>query len=114
MLEQFALADFIDEGHLERHIRRMRSLYGQRRQILVDSLECYFQDRARVLGSAAGMHAMVEFADPQIVRRATENKVQVPTADPCYLTRPPGRQLIFGFSAIGDRSIREGIRRLTL
>src|SRR5690606_12910313 len=34
-LEQAALADFIADGHLERHIRRMRRLYGQRRAVLV-------------------------------------------------------------------------------
>ena len=39
MLEQAALTDFIAEGHLERHIRRMRRLYGERRRVLVESFE---------------------------------------------------------------------------
>src|SRR5262249_2302285 len=34
-LEQAALADFINEGHLERHIRRTRQTYSKRRQTLV-------------------------------------------------------------------------------
>ena len=45
--EQAALADFIAEGHLERHIRRMRRIYGERRDALVESLDRYFGDRVR-------------------------------------------------------------------
>lgn len=42
--EQAALADFIAEGHLERHIRRMRRIYGGRRDALVESLQRHFGD----------------------------------------------------------------------
>jgi len=42
LLEQMALADFIKEGHLERHVRRMRRLYHQRRMALVSALDQHF------------------------------------------------------------------------
>src|SRR5215813_7564457 len=32
ILEQRVLADFINEGHFDRHLRRMRTLYDRRRQ----------------------------------------------------------------------------------
>jgi GntR family transcriptional regulator / MocR family aminotransferase len=35
LLEQYVLADFINEGHLDRHIRRIRLYYDERRQALV-------------------------------------------------------------------------------
>ena len=38
-LEQAALADFIREGHLERHIRRMRRVYKRRRDALLEALD---------------------------------------------------------------------------
>jgi GntR family transcriptional regulator / MocR family aminotransferase len=38
MLEQKVLTDFIESGHLESHIRKMRSHYDQRRQVLVQAL----------------------------------------------------------------------------
>lgn len=43
-LEQAALTDFITEGYLERHIRRMRVLYDRRRRALVAALKQYFGD----------------------------------------------------------------------
>ena len=111
MLEQAVLADFLGEGHMERHIRRMRRLYGLRREALLDSLQKHFGDRAQVLGDAAGMHTMVRFEDKAIWQRAIRNKVELVSAADYYLTKPPGR-LIFGYSALSERAIREGIMRL--
>jgi GntR family transcriptional regulator/MocR family aminotransferase len=112
ILDQAALTDFIREGHLERHIRRMRRLYGRRREVLVESLARHFGDRARVRGDAAGMHLMVRFEDGDIVERAAKAKVLLMSASAYYLTKPAPDEFIFGFSAIGERTIREGVKRL--
>jgi GntR family transcriptional regulator/MocR family aminotransferase len=37
MLEQAVLADFIVEGHFARHLRKMRSLYAERRAALIEA-----------------------------------------------------------------------------
>jgi GntR family transcriptional regulator/MocR family aminotransferase len=110
--EQAALADFISEGHLERHIRRMRRIYGERRDALVESLERYFGDRVQIRGDAAGMHVLVRFQDDEIAEKALAAKVQLVSSTGYYLTEPPRGEFILGFSSIGERSIREGIRRL--
>ncbi len=110
--EQAALADFISEGHLERHIRRMRRIYGQRRSALVESLERYFGDRVHIRGDAAGMHLLVRFRDARVAEKAVAAKVQLITSAAYYLTEPPQGEFILGFSSIGERSIHEGIRRL--
>jgi GntR family transcriptional regulator/MocR family aminotransferase len=112
ILDQAALTDFIREGHLERHIRRMRRLYGRRREVLVDSLARHFGDRAKVRGDAAGMHLMVRFEDDGIEERAVNAKVLLMSASGYYLTKPVQGEFIFGFSSIGERTIREGVKRL--
>jgi GntR family transcriptional regulator/MocR family aminotransferase len=112
ILEQAALADFIREGHMERHIRRMRRLYGHRRQVLLDSLRNHFGERAKVLGDDAGMQVMVSFDDRGIMQRAMRNKVELVSADGYYLTPPPGGEFVLGFCAVRDRTIQEGVRRL--
>jgi len=110
--EQAALADFIAEGHLERHIRRMRRAYGARRDALVEALGRYFGDRAEIRGDAAGMHLLVRFQDPKIAEKAAAAKVQLASSAPCYLTEPPEGEFILGFSSVSERAIREAIRRL--
>ena len=112
MLDQAALTDFIREGHLERHIRRMRRLYGRRREVLVESLARHFGANARVRGDAAGMHLLVQFENENVVQRAAAGKVLLMSASAYYLTKPPSLEFIFGFSSIGERTIREGVRRL--
>ena len=112
VLEQAALTDFIRDGHLERHIRRMRRLYGRRREMLVESLVRHFGDKARVRGDAAGMHLMVRFEQDDIVERAAGGKVLLMSASGYYLTKPQASEFIFGFSSIGERAIREGVKRL--
>jgi GntR family transcriptional regulator/MocR family aminotransferase len=105
--EQAALADFISEGHLERHVRRMRRIYGERRNALVESLQRHFGDRVTIYGDAAGMHLLVGIAE-----KAAAAKVQLVGSASCYLTAAPRGEFIVGFSSTGERSIREGIRRL--
>ena len=112
MLEQAALADFLHEGHLQRHLRRMRRVYEGRYHALHDALQRYFGPRARILGDAAGMHALVQFDDPDIAARAAARGVRLRSAADYYLHSAPPNQFILGFSTLGERAIREGIRRL--
>ncbi len=62
LIDQHALADFIDEGHFERHLRRMRGLYERRRTALVGELERTFGDSVAIRGESAGMHLLAKFS----------------------------------------------------
>ena len=56
ILEQLALADFIDAGHFARHIRTMRRRYHKRRDALIDALHDAFGEQLEVVVPEAGMH----------------------------------------------------------
>ena len=58
-LEQLALADFIREGHLERHARRARIRTAARRVALLEAVSSELGERARVLGASAGLHVLL-------------------------------------------------------
>lgn len=111
-LEQAVLADFIGEGHLERHIRHARRLYGERRAALIEALQRHFGEKATVLGEAAGMHSLVRIADDHVAARAARNKVQIRSVAGYYAGKAPTDQYLFGFSSLSARAIREGIKRL--
>ncbi|MBS1856041.1 MAG: PLP-dependent aminotransferase family protein [Acidobacteria bacterium] len=111
-LEQAALADFLREGHLERHIRRTRRIYGRRRAVLTESLTRHFGDGARCVGDAAGMHVLVRFLDPEVAARAAARRVELASSALYYMGKAPEDEFVFGFAAVGERSIREGVRRL--
>lgn len=112
LLEQAALADFLGQGHLERHIRRMRRVYGGRRQAFVDAVAKHFGDRAQIVGDEAGMHALVRIDDSGLAARAERNKVQLRATADYYLGNAPRNEYAFGFATLSERAIREGIRRI--
>jgi GntR family transcriptional regulator / MocR family aminotransferase len=55
-LTRATLAAFIAEGHLARHLRRMRPLYSQRRQALVQGIEQRLGPWLEVMPGNAGLH----------------------------------------------------------
>lgn len=116
LLEQRALTDFIEEGHFDRHLRRMRTLYDRRRQALVRSLTALFGDRVTIVGENSGMHLMVRFnnrlGNDQILQRAEEAGVGLTDARLYYLRSGGEGEFVFGYSALSERKIQEAIRRL--
>ncbi|MBD3880676.1 PLP-dependent aminotransferase family protein [Phormidium tenue FACHB-886] len=118
-LEQRVLTEFITAGHLESHIRKMRSHYDRSRQVLVQALQTHFGDQATILGEKAGLHLMVRFASHSaevIQQKATSVGVGLMSAAPHYLEAPsPDPQkaeFILGYGDLEERAIEEGIRRL--
>jgi GntR family transcriptional regulator / MocR family aminotransferase len=111
-LEQAALADFIREGHLEQHIRRMRRVYKARREALLAALNRHFGPRATVLGDAAGIHLVVRFDVPDIARRARRQGVALRTTRAYYAGDAPANEFILRFSDLGERALSEAVRRL--
>ncbi|HZS44528.1 MAG TPA: PLP-dependent aminotransferase family protein [Blastocatellia bacterium] len=116
LLEQYALADFINEGHLERHIRRMRTIYNRRRNKLVEALTNHFDNRVEIVGENAGMHLVARlktrFRDEEIVKRSAEASVRVFSTSIYYAGAAPKGEFIFGFANLSERKIQDGIRRL--
>ncbi len=116
LLEQYVLTDFIEEGYLERHIRRMRLYYDQLRQVLVQALNVHLGEQATILGENAGIHLMVRLhtnlSDEEIIYRASQVGVGMVTAKPYYLKTAPTGEFIFGYSELTQQQLQEGIRRL--
>jgi GntR family transcriptional regulator/MocR family aminotransferase len=115
-LEQRALADFIREGYLDRHLRRMRTLYDKRRQALVCALHHHFGDRVTILGENSGMHLMIRLRSrldaDRLVRRAAEAGVGMNSAR-IYYTGPGGEdEFVLGYAGLSERKIQEGVKRL--
>jgi GntR family transcriptional regulator/MocR family aminotransferase len=115
-IEQRVLADFINEGYLERHLRRMRTLYDRRRQTLARSLRQHFGDCVTILGENAGMHLMARLqtglADDEVLRRANRVGVGIISARTYYLTDAKSSEFVFGYANVSERKIQEGVRRL--
>jgi GntR family transcriptional regulator/MocR family aminotransferase len=116
--DQLALADFIGEGHFERHVRRARAHNAGRRIALLEAIEEHFGDRVEVCAAAAGIHILlwVRGLAASQLRPALAHPerlgVRAYPAAPCFLTRPRQAAVILGYAGLGEKQIRDGIRLL--
>jgi GntR family transcriptional regulator / MocR family aminotransferase len=62
--EQFTLAKFIQDGHFERHINRMRSHYRAKRDLLIKELTTTLGSQIKVLKKESGLHFLLRFDAP--------------------------------------------------
>jgi GntR family transcriptional regulator / MocR family aminotransferase len=70
-LDQLTFVDFLARGELDRHLRRMRSVYMRRRDILVEALSRRLPNM-NVSGIAAGLHVVLELPSFELEERALE------------------------------------------
>jgi len=61
---QAALAAFIRDGHLARHVRHMRPIYAARREALLDGLRRELAPWLEPIPSEAGLHLAARIRDP--------------------------------------------------
>lgn len=114
IIEQAVLARFIDEGRLDRHLRRMRLVYRRRRQELLSVL--HDAPGFAVHGIAAGLHvtARVESAarERELMEQATASSVSLFPLSYHYRTaqREPG--FVFGFTRPPEHAWAGSLRRL--
>jgi len=113
---QDVVSDFIAEGHFERHIRRMRLLYRERRSLLVDSISEEFGEAVEIDGSEAGMHLVVSFKtsidDRSVAERAGQQNLWVWPLTASYLKTPEKTGFILGFGSTASSDIPVAVRTL--
>jgi GntR family transcriptional regulator/MocR family aminotransferase len=115
-LTQAAVADFITEGHFERHLRRLRHEYGRRWQVLVEALDQNLAGNVTYVKASAGLHIMLYLAEEaderQVVRAAAAAGVEIYPGAPYHLQQPARPSILLGFSGLSQNEIQEGVRRL--
>jgi GntR family transcriptional regulator / MocR family aminotransferase len=117
-LEQLVLADFIRDGHFERHLRRSRARNAARRAATIEAVGRYLGDRVEVAGANAGLHVLlwlreVDASQIGVLRKkAAAVGVGVYSPAPYYLTPPRQAGLLLGYTSLTEDQIREGIQRL--
>ncbi|ESA36273.1 transcriptional regulator with hth domain protein and aminotransferase domain protein [Leptolyngbya sp. Heron Island J] len=115
-LTQYALSEFIIDGHLERHIRKMRLCYAQRREALVNALHTYFGTDVEILGDSAGLHVMaklpVSLSDDEVIARAAGVGVEICSARVHYEVPSNTGEFVFGYTLMNEAQIEEGIHRV--
>jgi GntR family transcriptional regulator / MocR family aminotransferase len=114
---QAAMATFIDEGHLQRHLRRARRVYGERRHLMWTALTEKLARRGRALPSDAGLHITVllddRIPDDELRANTRANGLRVPPLGDSYRFTTPRCGWVVGFGAIPTPDIPDAVDALT-
>ncbi|MES2071776.1 MAG: PLP-dependent aminotransferase family protein [Pseudomonadota bacterium] len=127
MVPQMVLADFISEGHFNRHIKRTRELYAERRHVLLQALDAELAGHLACGPSDAGLDLAVHFCR-QGSTAADELRIAQAGLKAGIELRPLGHYdfhalqsgpvsrhapgLLLGFSSIPVDEIRHGVATL--
>jgi GntR family transcriptional regulator / MocR family aminotransferase len=116
VLSQDTLGAFIGEGHLARHVRKMRKVYGARRATLLRALARHCGDRLAPIPAAAGLHVAAHLAGDMragaLEARAAAAGVGLESLDRYALGKSTHTGAAFGYGLIQADQIDEAVRRL--
>lgn len=114
---QSAMARFMGEGLLDRHIARMRKLYRRRRDALIAALEATFPGQVEILGRATGLHITASFTGLSFdlplmdaIRRA--GVILHPVEDLAIVKGRHRNRVAMGYSHLDVPLIQEGVARI--
>jgi GntR family transcriptional regulator/MocR family aminotransferase len=117
LIDQAILAEFISEGHFARHVRRMRTLYEERQQVLVEEVRRNLKGLLKMKADVAGMHLVgwlpEHFDDQEAAHQAAAVGVRLSPISDHSINKYPRSGLVFGYAAFDEKQIRSSIAKLT-
>ena len=112
---QAVLADFIAHGHFSAHLRKMRALYGARRDALIDAFARH-APAVTLGGHASGMHATIAWdareADAAMASRGARAGIRMLPLSRYATGAALVNGLLLGYTALSERRIASAVARL--
>ncbi len=114
--DQAVLCDFIADGHLARHLRKMRILYAERLKTLMEGATQHLGGLLEISNVRAGLYTIGYLKNGMSSRQAEKlaaaQGVEVLAVDRCTLRRPDPNALLLGFGGFDEFAIQQGLIRL--
>lgn len=117
ILEQIALTKFLYMRKMDRHVKRMRKIYGEKRNILLNSVDNMFGDSVQPWGDASGLHIALQFQGmefgEQFICKCREAGIRIFSVTQYCPKKDEHRdKLLLGYGHLNPLQIQEGIKAL--
>jgi GntR family transcriptional regulator/MocR family aminotransferase len=118
LLDQRTLSMFMEQGYWERHLRKMRTIYKKKHDVLIQSIHHHFGSQANIIGQGAGLHIVLELVDNslnerELINRAQERGARLHPLSSTYLHNSGNNsQIMLGFGSMSSNEIDRGIELL--
>jgi len=115
-MDQLVLCDFIVDGHLGRHLRRMRDLYASRLAALIDGGRRHLKGLLEISNVRAGLCTAAflknGMTSGHAERAAAAHGIEALALDRYTLKAADPNGVLLGFAGFDEAAIGAGIRRL--
>jgi GntR family transcriptional regulator/MocR family aminotransferase len=115
-LAQMAVAHFIAEGHLVRHVRKLRDVYRRRRDLIREILESDFSGDLSPISSHYGMHVAahshLSTSLERVTAKALTSNVHVHSFARYFFGAQTSKGFVFGYGASDVKDIELGLKAL--
>jgi GntR family transcriptional regulator / MocR family aminotransferase len=113
---QTALAGFINDGLLDKHIRRSRRVYAERHHILTEALSESLADHLTARPSNAGLHVATTLrgglCEKEVLQAAARHGIAISGLQDCFRTAPAQPGLLIGFGGVSTTGLLAALRTL--
>ena len=116
-LEHATLAEFIEDGHFTRHVRRMRAVYAERQDALLRAIRRELDGVADASPTETGMHLVAWLRDRSVDAARVSRLARAAGIEAAPLSMysvkaalPPG--LLLGFAAVKPADMGPALRTL--
>jgi GntR family transcriptional regulator/MocR family aminotransferase len=115
VLEQAALAEFIEQGYLERHIHKAGSLYRRRLHALTHACTLHLKGSMTLTKESGGMRVLARFdssrfSNEKIIEAACEADFPLFSTENYYMGTAPQGEFLIPFGQFDEHTIAQGVK----
>jgi len=117
IMEQAGLAEFLQKRKMDKHVQRMRRVYGEKRDVLLKAVKIVFGDYVHPWGDVSGLHVVLQFPGHEFGKQfeldCMNAGIRVSLlAQYCLSQNDHRDKLIIGYGHLNAMQIQEGIKSL--
>lgn len=112
---QMVMADFINGGHLDDHVKRLKACQEERRAALLNALDTQLSDFLAPQAGRAGSHIVCKargLPASQIVSLAQGENISMPVMANYQLAASDDERILLGYAGYGPAAIRDAAAKL--
>ena len=111
-IEQLALSNFMKEGAFERHIRRIKKIYGRKNQLLIEAFQNNPSPLIDLIGMGSGVHVMLRFNNQVNIIEMLEATKKIGIVLEGINGFDQKNIIVFSYSGIPDAQIDEVVDQI--
>lgn len=125
-IDQMIINYFMNEGYFERHLNKMRAIYKNKQDTLLNELKG-LEPIETISGENAGVHILLhmteKYSEEMFIHKAKEQKVKVYGLSNYFITTDKNQNqrkekekaiIILGYASLSEKDIKEAVRRLKI